>query len=73
VLATGDLTSTMEQGGCFDACSVVRYSHDVPEWRRRSIGQMPHRGHVFATRAGRGRKKRTLINSLAGPIRRVAS
>ena len=40
LLATGDLRSTMEQGGWRDARSVLGYSHDVPERRRQLIGQM---------------------------------
>jgi hypothetical protein len=40
LLATGDLTSTMAQGGWFDARSVYRYSHDVPERRRQLVAQM---------------------------------
>jgi hypothetical protein len=40
LLATGDLKSTMEQGGWRDARSVMRYAHDVPERRRQLVEQM---------------------------------
>jgi hypothetical protein len=40
LLATGDLKSTMEQGGWRDARSVMRYAHDVPERRRQLVRQM---------------------------------
>lgn len=41
LLATGDLRSTMEQGGWRDARSVMGYSHDVPERRRSLVGALP--------------------------------
>src|SRR5262249_50299510 len=40
MLASGDLRSTMEQGGWLDARSVMGYSHDVPQRRRALVGQM---------------------------------
>jgi hypothetical protein len=40
LLPTGDLRSTMDQGGWFDARSLLRYGHDVPERRRQLVGQM---------------------------------
>jgi hypothetical protein len=40
MLASGDLRSTMEQGGWTDPRSVYRYSHDVPARRRQLVGQM---------------------------------
>ena len=40
LLATGDLRSTMEQGGWLDARSVMGYSHDVPNRRRALVEQM---------------------------------
>ena len=39
--SSGDLTSTMEQGGWLDARSVLGYTHDVPERRRAVVAAMP--------------------------------
>ena len=44
LLATGDLLSTMAQGGWLDARSVMRYAHDVPERRRKLVGEMASPG-----------------------------
>jgi hypothetical protein len=30
----------MEQGGWLDICSVISYSHDVPEYRRQLVAEM---------------------------------
>jgi integrase len=53
LLATGDLRSTMEQGGWRDVRSVLGYSHDVPERRRALVEGMrqPGVGHRVDTRA----------------------
>jgi integrase len=40
LLASGDMPSTMAQGGWRDARSVMRYAHDVPARRRQLVGQM---------------------------------
>jgi hypothetical protein len=39
--SSGDLTSTMEQGGWLDARSVLGYTHDVPERRRAVVAALP--------------------------------
>jgi integrase len=41
MLASGDLESTMNQGGWRDARSVMGYSHDVPERRRAVVAALP--------------------------------
>jgi hypothetical protein len=41
MLASGDLRSTMEQGGWLDPRSVLGYSHDVPQRRRAVVAALP--------------------------------
>jgi hypothetical protein len=63
-LASGDLRSTMEQGGWLDARSVMGYSHDVSQRRRALVGQMPrHRprfGHASQTPGKNGYRVQTI-------------
>jgi site-specific recombinase XerD len=54
LLASGDLRSTMEQGGWRDVRSVMGYAHDVPERRRALVAALAAPvGHALATPAPR--------------------